>query len=222
MLVRSSPVDNVTGYVIQKMEVGSERTCNRLPCSRLCRLKKTGPRTGRKGECRVPTGACVTKFCLCSLGFPVFRPFRAISIFGRHSRSSENSVDFHTAQLLPLFLQPQPSLCLKSIGVIDVFIIAVPPPLAAVPPPFVAVPPAFDAVPPAFVADPPLPCHCPARVRCRPACLCRCPACRLCLRRFAFAFALCRCSACLRRSPPVRRPKCDDCGISFPPIRSIC
>ncbi len=64
------------------MEVGSERTCNRLPCSRLCRLKKTGPRTGRKGECRAPASACVTKFCLRSLGFPVFRPFRAISILG--------------------------------------------------------------------------------------------------------------------------------------------
>ncbi len=129
------------------MEVGSERTCNRLPCSRLCRLKKTGPRTGRKGECRAPAGACVTKFCLHSLGFPVFRPFRAISIFGRHSRSSENGVDFHTAQLLPLFLQPRPSLCLKSVGVVDVFVVAVPPPLAAVPPPLVAVPPHFVAVP---------------------------------------------------------------------------
>ncbi len=52
--VRSSPVDNMTGYVVPKMEVGSERTCNRLLCSRLCRLKKTGPRTGRKGECRAP------------------------------------------------------------------------------------------------------------------------------------------------------------------------
>ncbi len=140
------------------MEVGSERTCNRLPCSRLCRLKKNRDRgPAGKENAERPRALCVTKFCLRSLGFPVFRPFRAISIFGRHSRSSENGVDFHTAQLLPLFLQPRPSLCLKSVGVVDVvdvFVVAVPPPLVAVPPPLAAVPPPLIAVPPHFVAVP--------------------------------------------------------------------
>ncbi len=59
------------------------------------------------------------------------------SIFGRHSRFTEKEVHFETAQLSFSSSNPRPSLRPKSTGVVDNFVVVVPPLFLAVLPLFV-------------------------------------------------------------------------------------